>query len=380
MRIAVYYFALFAMVGAALPFLPLYYRANGFSGSQMAVLGAIGPATAIVVPPLWGFAADRWRRRTRLLRAATAGAGLAFSILLAARSFWAVAAVLLVQAFFAAPITALADSIAVQEARRLGTDFSRLRLWGSVGFVVSSFGLGALLARGADGYDAVAVATALFWAAAIASLFVRETRQEEPSPAITDARGALLRPAFVLFLAAGMVHWAASCPFNLLFALTARDRGVGTGWVGLGLAIAVAAEVAVMWRFRQIRKRLSLAPLLAICFLTGTVRWLGLALATSGPWMAGLQVLHGLTFGGFYVGSMAQLERAVPSALRATGRAAFASVVFGMGGALGNAMAGVSYDWRGSGAAFAIAAGLDLVAPLLLLLSSRAEPRPTASS
>ena len=78
MRIALFYFVLFTSVGIILPYLPPYFRSLGFSGKEIALAVSLQPLLMIVVPPLWGYLADRTSRPVLLLRIATAGAALAF--------------------------------------------------------------------------------------------------------------------------------------------------------------------------------------------------------------------------------------------------------------------------------------------------------------
>jgi PPP family 3-phenylpropionic acid transporter len=80
-----------------------------------------------------------------------------------------------------------------------------------------------------------------------------------------------------------------------------------------------------------------------------------------------LAPLHGLTFGAFYVASVAFLSRCVPPELRASGQALFAAVTFGIGGLVGYAASGAGYDWLGGPRLFAVAAALEVAAAVLVL-------------
>ncbi|HEV8324562.1 MAG TPA: MFS transporter [Myxococcota bacterium] len=366
MRIAFFYFVYFAAVGILLPYLPPHYKALGFNGKAIAVLGSLTSVASVFVPLAWGWLADRARRPTLLFKLACAGAAVAFAPLLWARSFAAVAVAVAGFSVFYTPITSLADSVAVVEARRLRTDYARLRLWGSAGFVASSYLFGAWLARGGAAPDAVPAALALLAGAAVAVLLVRPVTVPLAGPTFADARRLATDPALLCFLLAGTLHWAAAAPFHMLFAIHLRDLGVDARWVGTGLALAVSAEVAVMYAFRRLAARLPLFALLAVAFIASAVRWTVVARAADGRVLAAIQLLHGLGFGAFFVASIAHLERAVPEALRATGRALFASLVFGAGGLAGNVLAGTLYDAGGGRLAYAAAAALELAAPLLL--------------
>jgi MFS transporter, PPP family, 3-phenylpropionic acid transporter len=380
MRIAFFYFVYFGAVGVMLPYLPPHLRAMGFSGTEIGALLAVAPLLMIVVPPLWGFFADRARSTAAVLKLACLGSALAFAPLLGAKSFFAVAAVLTVHALFYTPITALADTVAVAHVRAHGGDYARLRLWGSVGFVITSFAFSAHLAHRGSAADVVWVTLALFGVAAAAATSIRSLGATALRPSLSDARRLARDPAFLAFLVAGGLHWAAAAPFHLLFAVHLEDLGADPRWIGAGLALAVGAEVAVMWRFPALRRRLSLFGLLQLVFVASAARWLLTAWAPSGAMAAALQVLHGLTFGAFFVAAIVHLQDTVPERLRATGRALFSSVVFGLGGVGGNALAGALYDLGGASLAFAAAAGLQLCALPCLAWAARLRDRSTDSA
>jgi MFS transporter, PPP family, 3-phenylpropionic acid transporter len=371
-----FYVLYFAAVGIMVPYLPPYLRSLGLSGAEIGALMSIGPLLMMVVPPVWGYVADRSQRTTALLKLAALGAGLAFTPLVGVTAFWSIAAILVAHALFFTPITALADTVAIAEARRLGTEYARLRLWGSVGFIVSSFGFALYLERDGAPATAVYAVAAFLLCAATVSLALRPVPAKASPPSLRAAARLVTDPRLVAFYLACALHWASAAPYHILFAVHLEDLNVLPRFVGIGLALAVAAEVCVMWAFVPIRRRVPLFGLLAVAFAATSLRWLLTALATTGAVLAAVQLLHGLTFGVFYVASIAHLERAVPGGLLGTGRALFSAIAMGLGGAAGNALAGTLYDAGGAPLAFLAAAGLSLLAPLLLALAAGRRPAP----
>jgi PPP family 3-phenylpropionic acid transporter len=371
MPVAAFYFALFMAAGVLIPYLPPFLRSQGLGGAEIGALGAIPPALSLVAPPVWGFLADRLQDPARVLRIVAVGAAIAFTPLLAVRSFPLIAATLVGYAAFNTALTPLADSIAMVEARRLGTEYARLRLWGSLGYIVSSSLFGVWLAQGgAPGTVVVAVMGLLLLNVGISRAAPRVPATLR-RPSLADAARLAADPRLLLFLAGNMLHWAAAAPFHQFYAIHLRDLGVPASFVGLSIAAAVGAEVLVMWRFRSLARRLPLFAVLLLSYAAGGLRWVFTAQAHDGPVLVALQALHGLSYGAFLVASMAHLERTVPEELRATGRALFSAVVFGLGGILGMLLAGRLYDGGGGAAAFRAAATLELLAPLGLLAGFR---------
>lgn len=380
MRIAFVYLFLFGAVGVALPYLPPYLKALGLTGTEVGIVGGLPALVQIGVPMVWGFAADRTRRPVRLLQVAAFGAALAFAPLLLARSFLPVVLIIGCYAIFSSTLSPLADSVAVVEARRAGTPYARLRLWGSVGFIVTTFAFGLWVAGPGRGADVVPWALVLLGLTAVATLFVRPGAPPPTVPTLADVRRLAARPGLALFLVACLLHWAALGPFHVLFAIHLHDVGVGSRAVGAGLALAVGAEVVVMRFFHRLEARIPLFGILAVAFLASALRWVLTARLHDAAPLVLVQLVHGLSFGAFFVAAIHHLERTVPEGLRATGRALFGAVAFGVGGVLGSVLAGRLYDLGGGRLAFDAAALLDLAAPILLVASALVERRPVDGS
>lgn len=371
MQIAVFYFLLFLAQGIIIPYLPPYFCALGFSGEQVSTVTALAPLLMIFALPCWGYVADHTGRPALVLKLAAAGAALAFLPLLSLTSFTAVAAVFALYALSAPAVQSLTDTIALAEAKRLGTHYGRLRLWGSVGFIISSLGFSHLLGAGLDRkYTVVFAAGVLVIYAAFAQL-LRPVQVAGPrqAPRLTDVRSLLAQPALLAFLAAGMIHWTAMQCYYFSFAIHLDNLGVSPQYIGWGLTLGVCAEITVMWTFRALLRRLPLFALLTLAFLGTSLRWYVVSTASSGPVLAAVQLFHGLSFGAFYVGSLGYLEQTVPERQRATGWALFMSAVFGCGGILGNKLSGYMLDHGGAAAGFRVSSRLELLAPLPLLLA-----------
>ncbi len=372
MRVALFYFSIFMYGGVIVPYFPLYYRSLQFTGTQIAVLCSLAPLFSIVAPPLWGYWTDRSKRASRVVQVASLGAFLCFLPLFATRSFLGVAAVMAAYAVFSSSLPSLTDAMAIVEAKRVGTDFSRLRLWGSLGFVLISFAFGTYLGHGGQASHAVPLGALLVGLGLLSSLLLRPVcvptshgREQ------TSVRELLASPRLIIFLVVSAIHWAAAAPYHMLFAVHLRDVGVGTQYAGIGIGAAVIAEVFVMWHFRWVRERAALTPLLVVCFAVGALRWLLTAMLHSGVALAAIQVLHGVSFAAWFIASIAYLEEVVPDNLRATGRSIYASVVLGIGGGIGNLLAGSLYDRSAGSSAFVAAAGLEIAAIAVCLVGMR---------
>lgn len=371
-----FYVCLFITSGVAVPFFPTYLRGLGLSGRELAFMMSVAPVLHLGVPLGWGWLADRTRRPDLLLRIACAGGGLAILPIIGLRRLSAMAAVYGLYQFFYVPILALADSLALDRMRKMGEDYTRVRLWGSASFLAVCATVGWILeARGrpADPLVPALMGTGLLTAAAAA--FGLKGEPGRAAPHFSDL-GALLRNRRFLFIVVfAPLHWAALTPYHGFLGILALDRGFPQSLVGTAFFLAVFAEVGAFFAFPRLRRHARLETLLALTAALTSLRWVltsGLVFPPLGPNpFLILQALHAASFGLFWASSMAWLGDAVPPGLRATGQALFTALTFGVGNLLGFSACGRLYDATGGAqTAFLAAAVLELV-PLTMALVAR---------
>jgi len=372
-RLRLFYFLYYGNVGIYLPYFAVYLRGRGFTGEQIGLVQMLPSLLAPAVAIAWASFADHRSTPQRALRLASTWAAGAVLLLPFARSPWEVGAVIALVALADRAVVPLADSIAIEWCRdNPGVSYSRLRLFGSLGFVALSLLVGrALTVRGdrpADLLVPVAIVLCVVGYAIVARgapPAVRPSERPGPRDMLALARDGRLH----LLVAAASIHWAACAPFHLFFGVFVRDLGLPADVTGIGMGIGVAAEILVLLLFPRIERLLPLRALFATVFLGSALRWALLATATGPLAVASLQILHGLTFGLFWGSAMKALADLVPPRLRATGQAAFTAIAFGGGSAIGYALSGVGYDRLGGVAPlFAFAAVAELLALAVVLL------------
>jgi MFS transporter, PPP family, 3-phenylpropionic acid transporter len=384
-RLRLFYFLYYGNVGTVLPYFAAYLRGLGYSGEQIGVVQMLPSLLAPVVAIAWASFADHRASPQRALRLATGWAALAVLLLPVARAPWEVGAVVVLMALGDRAVVPLADSITLEWCRDdPRASYARIRLFGSLGFIVLSVLVGrALTARGDRPADLVVPVVAVLCVAgyAVVARGAPSLARTAARPGPRDMLGLLRDRRLHLLLAAAAVHWASCAPFHLFFGVFVRDLGLPSDVTGIGMGVGVLAEIGALLVFPRLERRLPLSALFALAFLGSAVRWALLSVATGAVAIASLQVLHGLTFGLFWGSAMRALADLVPPPLRATGQAVFTAVVFGGGNAVGYALSGVGYDRLGGvGPLFAFAAAgelLSLAVVLVPLARARAGRAPT---
>lgn len=357
------YFFHYAAVGLFMPYVGVWLAARGLGAAAIGSLLAAITAMRIVAPPFWAWLSDRSGRRVALVRwaslAALGGGGL---MIVAPDHTWLVVAAL----WFALFWNAAMPQIEVTTLAHLGQArhrYASIRLWGSVGFIVTVVGGGALFE-----WRGVALFPWVF-AASLALVPVAVWRLPE-APAMvaarTDSRGlwAVLRQPriVVLFatLAAMQVGFGAYYGF---FSLFLAGHGHGRDTIGLLWALGVLAEIAVFASMPRLYAIASPAHWLGVAAALTCLRWLMIAVfADNMPLLVLAQLLHLASFGIYHAVAVHLILEAFDGRLASRGQALHSSLAYGLGGAIGVWGAGQIWEASSPSAAFVAAAVVTLPA------------------
>jgi PPP family 3-phenylpropionic acid transporter len=367
-----FYVCYFVVIGVSTPFFGAYLRRLGLSGQAVSATLAMAPLLQLGIPLVWGWLADRSRRPILVLRVLCLGAGVASLPIVFARTMPALLLLYVGQQLFAGSIAAIADSIAVEKARVEGRDYTRTRLWGSLGFIVTSLATGAVLDwRAVQGGDVVVpvLITLGFGLSFLASLGLTGRASRE-TPHLRDVAQLLRDRRFRLLLLVAGLHWLGLVPYHGFFGILMQDRGLSAATTSQAFTVGACAEVVLFVYYARLRARFELASLFGLSFAVTALRWLIVAHARSAFLIVSAQALHALTFGVFWATGVAWVGECVPPKLRATGQVLF-STTLGLGAIVGLLSAGALYDVTGGAdTSFLLASILELV-PLALVLGYR---------
>jgi PPP family 3-phenylpropionic acid transporter len=376
----IYYFVTFAVLGVYLPFFPTWLEAQQLRGASIGVVTAAMPAMSVIGPPAFGLLADALGLRGGILRLSCAGALLAFAAIAAtshagvALGFAGLLSLVAIFAFFRSPMVMIADVLALESASAAGTSYGRLRMWGSLGFLLAAIAVGRFLdVRSAALPMAISAALLL----ALVTSFSLPAKSSLPARPVPGQLRALLSSTdFQLFLVAAFLGQGAQSAYDLCYSRHLRDLGAAPAEHGIAWAIGVGAEMALFGWGGALFARVPAPRLLVIAFSGACLRWILIALVRSPAVLLMLQPLHALSFGLMWVASLSYAkERAGPGQL-ATAQGVFtASAAAGM--VVGMPAWGELYQRRGGPTTFVVAAVVSaFAAAVAFLLALRERRRP----
>ena len=363
------YFLIFAPLGVYVPYLPVYFKSAGLGAGEISILFAILPGLKTLTSPWWGHVVDLTGQRRRFFTLAAWLAVFGSAVWLASDAFAAALAGMTVYAFARGPLPALADTAAVELAHSEGHDYSRMRIWGSIGFIVASVATGYLVERRGLAWVPPILVTANV-ALAVAALAIGAGPRGTSNPAGGRETAVLAPGLLVLMLSAGL-HQAATSPYNTFYGIYLAALGLPVSVIGASWAVAVGAEIVVLLAAGRVIERFGTRPVLAFSMAASALRWLLVSVLRDPVALIAVQILHAFTFGTFLAAAVTWVGRSVAPQRRATGQTLFGAVTFGLGPLLGTLAAGQAYLRLGGSGMFMAAAAIDTVAAGLVLLALR---------
>jgi PPP family 3-phenylpropionic acid transporter len=343
-RILLAYLIYFAAIGAAFPYLPVFYREIGLGLEQIGVLTALQAAIQLLLAPVWGGLADRFPRTRLTLPLAAAVATVGATLLFRATDF---PTVLLGSLVLYAGISGIAPTLDARTLETLGTErrsrYGEVRAFGSLAFVLATLAVGFVL--DAEG------ARALFWVyipfligtVAVTATIPRRGGSHRSVNLLRGASEFLATPGVALFLVGFTVVWASLAAVTAFYSIQVVALGGSAGLVGIAWAVGATIEVPLMYAFPRIAKRVGTEWLVVFGTLSFALRALLASVVTDPVALVLIAPLEGIGFACVFVGGVTVLAARASASLQGTAQGVFAGasgLATIIGSVLGGAIAG----------------------------------------
>ncbi|MBB5208426.1 MFS transporter [Chiayiivirga flava] len=380
-RLSSFYFWYYAALGAFTPYFARWLDALGLGATLISAVFALWYGTRMLAPPLWGEASTRSTHPLRWLRAGAVLTVLCFAGFLFTTQAWPILAVMLGFAFFCNAIMPQYEALTLNTLGARRGEYSRIRVWGSIGFIVVVAAYGFAIDRiGARWLPAMMLP--LLVGIAVSTLLAPATPPHADDIPKAGLFAALRRVQVRRLLLIALLVQVGFGPYYVFYTLHLGAHGHSTGAIGILWGLGVVVEIGVFLLAPRVLARYgALVPMLA-CIGASCVRW-----AVIGTWpqslpaMAAMQVLHGLSFALFHACTMQLIGEEFRGRSAGQGQGLLYGLGSGLGGVVGTLGAGVAWNLGAGLAAFAFGALACLVAlPVALQLhGSQRSARPVAA-
>ncbi|MGF1463438.1 MAG: MFS transporter [Maricaulaceae bacterium] len=385
-RLALAYAGFFLVLGASLPFLPLWLAGRGLDEAQIALVISGALVAKMLFGPAYAYWADtRLSRRAGAAVMAT-GAFVAYAAYAPMQSFPAILAVGIAAGACSAAVLPLIDVVVLGAERAGLVRYPRIRAVGSVCFILANIGCGQLKdVYGSEAVLAWVVAASALLVAAAWSLpgeaVVRQTTLEAaPRGARFKVFVVLLRrPDISGALLASAALQASHAVYYAYSAIFWGQAGLSGLVIGALVAWGVAVEVAFFTLGARLTDRLGVSGLFAVSGIAGLIRWSAYAYEPGLGALVALQTLHAGTFACAHLAVVRHLSGHAPD--RLAGAAQSVNSAFSNGAALAGATALAGFVVQAIGAkAFWLMAGLSVLGGVIGMWTTRRDPAARAAN
>lgn len=373
LRLSVFYGFVFLIVGIMLPFFPLWLKWKELQEFEISVILAAPLFVRLIFTPTISFLADRSGNHRLVVILLCWGTLLTISTMFVLNGFTPILLVSILFSLFWMTVMPLTETIAMTGVRREGLDYGRMRLWGSLTFILISIAGGYIIK--------------LYGPAAIPWMFVVVTSMvvvvaywlpREQKSETTDARQVSVRdiftlafnPVFLIFLIGASLIQATHSLYYSFGSVHWESQGISTDLVGILWAIGVIAETVLFAFSARVIQVCGGIWLLLIAGIAGVFRWTVMAFDPGVELLFGLQVLHALTFGAGHLGAIYLVGMMMPERYSATAQGLYAALSSGFVMGIGILSTGPLYE-AFKGQAYLVMSVLGALSVICIIIVSR---------
>ena len=370
-----FFFAYYGFIGIFSPYASLFFAERGMTAPQIGVLMSIMQVMRIFGPNLWGWVADRTCQRVAVLRLTACAATVMFVGMFFGQTFAQFLIVMIAVNTFTSAQGPLSEALMLSAMRGDLTHYGRVRLWGSVGFIVAVTAGGELL-----DWRGIELVPWLAWVmlgmVLLASLRLRELVPTHIGHAMPSVLAILQRREVLAFFTSSFLMIAAHASLYVFFSLYLAQLGYSKTIIGVMWSLGVVAEIAFFYYQAPLFRRYGVRTLLLVSLVLAVLRFLIIgAGAQSLAWLLLAQVLHAATFGTHHSACVMAMQRWFAGPLQASGQALYISISYGLGGTAGGLLMSMCWDRFGARSVFIVAASFALLALIAAVLSLRWQDR-----
>ncbi len=356
LRLAVFYGALFTVIGVQLPYWPVWLEGRGMGPEAIGILVGAAFWGKVVTNPSIGQFVDAHGRRKMVMVVLAVVASACFALFTAIDGFWGLLVLSVLGWSLFAGLMPLSETVTMGLNAQGRLDYGRVRLWGSLTFIGAAMLGGWVLERAPTTEVILWMILAGMGLVTVTVLAIPAVPAERRRGSRLPFRALFRNRAYLLFLATASLTQVSHTVYYAFATLHWRDAGLSGGVIGALWAIGVIAEVVLFAFSGRVVARIGPERLLLLGAVAGVVRWSVLAVTTDVVFLVPIQVLHAATFGCTHLGAMHFIAGRVIPGLTGRAQAMYSSVAMGLAPGIGLLAAGPLYAAYGGGAFLATAA------------------------
>ncbi len=358
-----------------MPYWGLYLQSESFSAADIGILMSLFQISRIFAPNFWGWLADHTKKRVVWIRLTALLGLVGFTVVFWAHSFFWLFCVMASLSLFTSSTLPLSESLTLAHLATTNGHYSRIRMWGSLGFIVASVILGFMI----DAYGIKSLLWFLLAVQVVLFLLTFKLPEAKVAPHPHDAFSVwqiIKQPTVIALLVGCSCMVTAHGVLYNFYSIYLSGQGYSKGTIGLLWAVGVIFEIVIFMLMPKIMRRWSLKKIMLISLLLAVIRFSLIGVAVTNIWMLVIaQTLHAATFGSFHAASVEAVTQFFNGRHQAKGQAIYNSVAYGVGGTIGGVLGGYALQYWGGAMTFSLAAAFPLLGFLVIALGLKLAKR-----
>ena len=372
-----FYYLYYAFVGLFTPYWGLYLTSLKFSPIQIGLLLALFQFGRVVSPNIWGWLADRTNKRSQWVRLIAMMGSIFFVYSFFANSFYEILFIMMSMSIFTSSTIPLIESLTLAHlsSGKGNFDYSKIRVWGSVGFICAAlfmgfgidfFGIKALL------FVLLSVQILIYFQSLRVPEHVSDIKNEARRPILNVIKDpqviAVILGCTLMVSSHGLLYNFYSIYLN---TLDYSSMVIGALW-----AVGVICEILIFLCMPKILKLVDLKKVLLISLILAVARFFLIGTFADNLWvLIFAQTLHAATFGSFHVASVQIIEYFFHTEHHARGQSLYNSITYGVGGVVGGVVGGALIELIGMSETFRLSALLPLLGIIVFYFGLKNFPK-----
>jgi MFS transporter, PPP family, 3-phenylpropionic acid transporter len=302
-RAAAFSASFFFANGAYMPFFPIWLADKNLGPNEISIILALPLLIRILLTPLLVGIADllpNLRVASTLYSFLTAAL---FVVPVIYPNFWTILIFTGAALMFWSAVGPFTDATILHGTREHGVAYARVRLWGSVGFMMGSL-VAAAAVQEFSGDSVLAVLVAAYLVSGLVALLSPKVPAPPAAAEKFGLRKAFAEPTLRRALIAGTLTLGAHGVFYSFGTIYWQSQGFSGGLIGALWAYSVAVEVTLFGVVKTLLPKWGARRFILAGGVAGLIRWSLFPFATEPVAAFALQTLHGATFGMTHLGIM----------------------------------------------------------------------------
>ena len=363
-----FYFIYYFFVGLFVPYWGLYLTFKSFTPIEIGFLLSFFQLSRIFAPNLWGWIADHTEKRSLWIRLTAFIGFVGFMGIFWADSFIEIFVIMMAMSVFTSSTLPLAESLTLSHLATTNGHYSKIRAWGSFGFIMAALSFGFILDSLGMHYLLIVLCITQFLIF-IFSYGVPEKPYHRKKLTQNSFIKILKKPeVFSLLLACALMVTSHGLLYNF-YSIYMNDQGYSNSIIGFLWALGVICEIFIFFLMPKITRYLNFKQILLISLFIAVVRFYLIgSFADCLLIILIAQMMHAFTFGSFHVASIEMINQFFSGKNHAKGQALYNSITYGVGGALGGLGGGYVIQMYSASTAFTLSALFPLIGFFIALV------------